>query len=139
MDLLFSAATLTDEENGARSARGLDTDANRDPKGAKRGSGCLTSKGEVGKCATFKDCYPFFKIPDLSALEGWVLGVYDTCSFNQKDGKVAFGICCLNPAIGAEATTLKPSNEKGKNTTEQQEKPKPGDNVSRLMNECVVC
>ena len=58
---------------------------------------CLTSKGAVGKCTTFKECYPFFKIPNLSALDGWVLGIYDTCSYTQPDGRLTFGICCADP------------------------------------------
>ncbi|XP_012272269.1 proclotting enzyme [Orussus abietinus] len=57
---------------------------------------CLTSKGEIGRCTTFKECYPYFKIPDLGALDGWVLGVYDTCSFIRDDGRMGFGVCCAN-------------------------------------------
>lgn len=68
---------------------------------------CLTSKGEVGKCATFKECYPYFKIPDLGALDGWVLGVYDTCSYSRGD-KLAFGVCCSAPL-----TTPKPDYNQG--------------------------
>lgn len=50
---------------------------------------------------TFKECYPYFKIPDLGALDGWVLGVYDTCSYIREDGHPSFGICCsnLNPFV----------------------------------------
>ncbi|XP_076659442.1 uncharacterized protein LOC143362846 [Halictus rubicundus] len=57
---------------------------------------CLTSKGELGRCTSFKECYPYFKIPDLSALDGWVLGVYDTCSYVRESGQTNFGICCSN-------------------------------------------
>lgn len=57
---------------------------------------CLTSKGEVGQCTTFKECYPYFKIPDLGVLDGWVLGVYDSCSYLRSDGLPAFGICCAD-------------------------------------------
>lgn len=65
--------------------------------GNKDGPGqCLTSKGEVGKCTTFKECYPYFKIPDLGVLDGWVLGVYDSCSYLRSDGRAAFGICCAD-------------------------------------------
>ncbi|NP_001166087.1 serine protease 70 precursor [Nasonia vitripennis] len=66
---------------------------------------CLTSKGAVGKCTTFKECYPYFKIPDLGALDGWVLGIYDTCSYTQSDGRLGFGICC------ADLPVLPPVNE----------------------------
>ncbi|KYN21550.1 Serine proteinase stubble, partial [Trachymyrmex cornetzi] len=64
--------------------------------GAAARETCLTSKGEVGRCTTFKECYPYFKIPDLGALDGWVLGVYDTCSYIREDGNPSFGICCSN-------------------------------------------
>ncbi|KAL0127867.1 hypothetical protein PUN28_003247 [Cardiocondyla obscurior] len=64
--------------------------------GAATRETCLTSKGEVGRCTTFKECYPYFKIPDLGALDGWVLGVYDTCSYIREDGSPSFGICCSN-------------------------------------------
>lgn len=58
---------------------------------------CMTSKGAVGKCTTFKECYPYFKIPDISALDGWVFGIYDTCRFTQSGGRVQSGICCADP------------------------------------------
>ncbi|XP_043462050.1 serine protease 44-like [Leptopilina heterotoma] len=67
---------------------------------------CLTSKGEVGKCTTFKECYPYFKIPDLGILDGWVLGVYDSCSYLQSDGKAAFGICCADYQPTTPASNL---------------------------------
>ncbi|XP_014238744.2 proclotting enzyme-like [Trichogramma pretiosum] len=57
---------------------------------------CLTAKGAVGKCGTFKECFPYFKIPDIGALDGWVLGIYDTCSYVQN-GRLSFGICCADP------------------------------------------
>jgi hypothetical protein len=61
------------------------------------GSPCLTSKGAVGFCSSFKQCYPYFKFPDLSIWESWVLGNYDTCSYFNEDGRQAFGVCCTNP------------------------------------------
>ncbi|CAK9808311.1 Proclotting enzyme [Anthophora plagiata] len=64
--------------------------------GISKSETCLTSKGEVGRCSSFKECYPYFKIPDLSALDGWVLGVYDTCSYMRENGQTSFGICCSN-------------------------------------------
>lgn len=67
----------------------------------KAGSGaCLTSKGEFGYCTTFKECYPYFKIPDLGALDGWVLGFYDTCSFIRENGRMGFGVCCSTNPLG---------------------------------------
>lgn len=41
---------------------------------------CLTSRGVLGVCSSFRACYPYFKIPDLSSWESWVLGNYDTCT-----------------------------------------------------------
>ncbi|XP_076637197.1 uncharacterized protein LOC143349673 [Colletes latitarsis] len=75
---------------------------------------CLTSKGEVGRCTSFKECYPYFKIPDLSALDGWVLGVYDTCSYVRDPGQTSFGICCSNilPVV------TPPSSEKDETVVE---------------------
>ncbi|XP_014218377.1 proclotting enzyme-like [Copidosoma floridanum] len=58
---------------------------------------CVTLKGAVGKCLTLKECYPYFKIPNFPALEGWVLGIYDTCSYTEKDGRLSYGICCADP------------------------------------------
>ncbi|KAG8038671.1 hypothetical protein G9C98_000226 [Cotesia typhae] len=80
-------------------ARNLDWTGKKQPGGQ-----CLTSKGQVGNCTTFKECYPYFKIPDLGALDGWILGVYDTCSYTRSDGRMGYGICCS----GAPSTTLAP-------------------------------
>lgn len=60
---------------------------------------CITSRGEAGDCKTFRECYPYFKVPDLSAFDGWILGVYDTCSYVDPDGRVSYGVCCSNPPV----------------------------------------
>ncbi|XP_066590810.1 proclotting enzyme-like [Prorops nasuta] len=83
-------AALDFDEEESREGRGILWN------GASNRGSCLTSKGEVGRCTTFKECYPYFKIPDLGALDGWVLGVYDTCSYIRDDGGAGFGICCSN-------------------------------------------
>lgn len=57
----------------------------------------MTSKGHIGSCTSYRNCYPYFKIPDLTIWESWILGNYDTCSFFDKDGRQAFGVCCSNP------------------------------------------
>lgn len=62
---------------------------------------CLTSKGEKGNCTTFKQCYPYFKTPDLSDLDGWVLGFSSTCSYTGNNG-LAFGICC--PSVSSSSS-----------------------------------
>lgn len=92
-------------EAAAEGGKGLDLRIPENHPHQERGSRqlfadrgpCLTSKGFVGKCTTFKECYPYFKIPDLGALDGWVLGIYDTCSYTQEDGRLTFGICCADP------------------------------------------
>lgn len=84
------AAATDPDQFGSREGRGILWN------GATTRETCLTSKGEVGRCTTFKECYPYFKIPDLGALDGWVLGVYDTCSYIREDGNPSFGICCSN-------------------------------------------
>lgn len=64
---------------------------------AGEGGTCLTSSGRLGSCQSFRNCYPYFKIPDLGAWESWVLGNYDTCTYASDDGRQAFGVCCTNP------------------------------------------
>lgn len=61
------------------------------------GSTCLTSRGRIGSCTSFKHCYPYFKIPNLGLWESWVLGNYDTCTYYNDEGEAAFGVCCTNP------------------------------------------
>ncbi|XP_015439741.1 PREDICTED: proclotting enzyme-like [Dufourea novaeangliae] len=94
-----------DEDNNAVVVEAIsDFDARFDTRdgrgilwnGISNRDSCLTSKGEIGRCTGFKECYPYFKIPDLSPLDGWVLGVYDTCSYIRENGQTNFGICCSN-------------------------------------------
>ncbi|XP_076284530.1 proclotting enzyme isoform X2 [Lasioglossum baleicum] len=115
----------------ARSGRGIlwKGDSNREF--------CLTSKGEVGRCTSFKECYPYFKIPDLTALDGWVLGVYDTCSYVRESGQTNFGICCSNlhpvvtPPPASNEDPIDPivedvqMNDDGKNKEDVTVKPRP--------------
>lgn len=70
------------------------------------GNNCVTAKGHIGTCTTYRSCYPYFKIPDLTIWESWILGNYDTCSFFNDDGRQTFGVCCSNPIsapVAAEA------------------------------------
>lgn len=71
------------------------------------GGPCVTSKGQLGACTSFKHCYPYFKIPDVSIWEAWILGNYDTCSFWNNEGRQAFGVCC---SALATPTTENPSD-----------------------------
>ncbi|XP_072402812.1 uncharacterized protein l(2)k05911 [Diabrotica undecimpunctata] len=61
---------------------------------------CFTAKGVVGKCTSFRQCYPFFKIAEFGNFESWVLGMYDTCSYYTAQGRQMFGVCCTNPNPG---------------------------------------
>lgn len=61
------------------------------------GSPCITSKGGLGACTSYRNCYPYFKLPDLTIWESWVLGNYDTCTYFNGEGRQAFGVCCSNP------------------------------------------
>ncbi|XP_034177515.1 uncharacterized protein LOC117602982 [Osmia lignaria lignaria] len=88
--VVVDAASDSDAPFEAREGRGILWN------GIAKSESCLTSKGDIGRCTSFKECYPYFKIPDLSALDGWVLGVYDTCSYVRDNGQTTFGICCSN-------------------------------------------
>lgn len=48
---------------------------------------CFTSKGVFGRCTSFRQCYPYFKLPELSNWETWILGMYDTCSYFTSSGR----------------------------------------------------
>ncbi|XP_044256879.1 proclotting enzyme-like [Tribolium madens] len=58
---------------------------------------CFTGKGVLGKCTSFRQCYPYFKVPVLDNFESWILGMYDTCSYYTAQGRQMFGVCCANP------------------------------------------
>ncbi|XP_063928244.1 proclotting enzyme-like isoform X1 [Zophobas morio] len=57
---------------------------------------CFTGKGVLGKCTSFRQCYPYFKVPELNNFESWILGMYDTCSYYTAQGRQMFGVCCTN-------------------------------------------
>lgn len=65
---------------------------------------CITSRGILGSCQSYRKCYPFFKHPEpavrypvLNVWDTWVLGNHDTCSYYTEDGREATGVCCTNP------------------------------------------
>ncbi|CAK1539941.1 unnamed protein product [Leptosia nina] len=58
---------------------------------------CETTLGKKGTCKSFRDCYPLFKVVDLSGYDGWVMGHYDTCSYASGENKEVFGVCCTEP------------------------------------------
>ncbi|XP_013176913.1 PREDICTED: proclotting enzyme-like isoform X2 [Papilio xuthus] len=61
------------------------------------GTDCETTLGKKGTCKSFRDCYPLFKVVDLSGWDGWVMGHYDTCSFINSNNMEVFGVCCTAP------------------------------------------
>ncbi|KAF5291988.1 hypothetical protein FQA39_LY14149 [Lamprigera yunnana] len=73
---------------------------------------CYTSKGVLGRCMSFRQCYPFFKIREFNNWDGWVLGMYDTCRFYTAQGRQLFGVCCTSPdQITSTSTTTLDTTE----------------------------
>ncbi|XP_063697625.1 clotting factor G beta subunit [Culicoides brevitarsis] len=82
------------------------------------GSLCLASNNVLGTCTSLKNCYPYFKFPDLYSWERWIIGNYDTCSYYNEMGYQTFGICCTNSVqqVGAgteSPVTVEESNDLG--------------------------
>lgn len=86
------------------------------------GSLCLTTNNVIGTCTSLKNCYPYFKFPDLYSWERWIIGNYDTCSYYNENGFQTFGICCTNsvvgggggtPVFGTETPPIEESNDLG--------------------------
>lgn len=48
---------------------------------------CITASGQKGKCASFRECYPYFKVPNLASWGPWVFGGYDTCNYYSEQIK----------------------------------------------------
>merc|ERR1711936_645450 len=60
------------------------------------GTPCQTKDGTSGLCMSLKSCYPYFKIADFGTRDTWVMGLYDTCSYQSPQGREVFGVCCNN-------------------------------------------
>ena len=82
------------------------------------GYACVTSRGILGSCQSFRSCYPFFKVPSpvvrypvLNAWDTWVLGNYDTCSYYINDGREAHGVCCTNPISPSMPTEIEDTEQ----------------------------
>ncbi|XP_018570644.1 proclotting enzyme-like isoform X2 [Anoplophora glabripennis] len=88
---------------------------------------CFTSKGVLGKCTSFRQCYPYFKMPEVSNFDNWVLGMYDTCSYFTSQGRQMFGVCCATspkPTSPADsASTEEPTVEQAEGQNELSKKP----------------
>ena len=48
---------------------------------------CLRKDTGLGKCMSLKTCYPYFKINDFKPEDTWVMGLYDTCSYQSTRGR----------------------------------------------------
>lgn len=96
---------LLDVDNGVEIARASDSSwaAGAIPIGP-----CYSSKGQLGRCTSFRQCYPYFKLPDLNNWETWILGMYDTCSYFTATGRQVFGVCCTNPKYPTPRPTQPP-------------------------------
>jgi V8-like Glu-specific endopeptidase len=55
---------------------------------------CALKEGGEGNCMSLKSCYPYFKIPNLAMSDTWVMGRFDTCSYDTPSGREAAGVCC---------------------------------------------
>ena len=50
----------------------------------------------VGTCMDLKSCYKYFKIYAFTSRDTWVMGLYNTCSYQSARGRQVFGVCCNN-------------------------------------------
>jgi len=73
---------------------------------------CLRKDTGLGKCMSLKTCYPYFKIQDFKPEDTWVMGLYDTCSYQSTRGRQVFGVCCNNTL--PEVLPEEPKNEETK-------------------------
>ncbi|XP_064092189.1 transmembrane protease serine 9-like [Macrobrachium nipponense] len=65
--------------------------------------------GSLGVCRQLKDCYPYFRLPNVSPEDTWVFGIYNTCPL-QLDEKLVFGVCCGEP-LTANVEEVKEANK----------------------------
>lgn len=79
---------------------------------------CFNNKGVLGRCTSFRECFPYFKLPDLGNWDTWVLGMYDTCSYFSNQGRQMFGVCCTIPQQKPEEITDSPATEEGDSESE---------------------
>merc|ERR1712122_322280 len=101
---------VVDEENQAVVLEGPSRREGRQFKGVNDvvspllapplGTPCESNNGTRGLCMSLKSCYPYFKIHDFTARDTWVMGLYDTCSYQSPQGReVSHGfisICIFN-------------------------------------------
>jgi len=73
---------------------------------------CLSKDKGTGLCKKVKSCYPNFKLFDFSSEDTWVMGLYDTCSYQSALGRQVFGVCCNNTV--PDELPEEPVNEEAK-------------------------
>ncbi|KAL4702949.1 hypothetical protein ACJJTC_008727 [Scirpophaga incertulas] len=83
--------------NSTREAKQLVLFQTRRADDGAFGQDCETTLGKKGTCKSFRECYPLVKVVDLSGLDGWIMGHYDTCSYVSGDNMEVFGVCCTEP------------------------------------------
>uniref|UniRef100_A0A8D8VB12 Phenoloxidase-activating factor 2 n=2 Tax=Cacopsylla melanoneura TaxID=428564 RepID=A0A8D8VB12_9HEMI len=59
-------------------------------------SPCVSSRGLLGQCMRFKQCYPYLKLPDF-VWEPIIFDTYDSCTYFSADGSQRVGVCCTSP------------------------------------------
>lgn len=57
---------------------------------------CLSSRGIIGQCTRFRQCYPYLKLPDY-VWEPLLFDAYDSCTYISPDGVQRSGVCCTQP------------------------------------------
>lgn len=73
---------------------------------------CFTSKGALGRCTPFRQCYPYFKLPELNNWDTWILGMYDTCSYYTLQGRqVSLNFFNYTGSSNTSSLTLKMSSK----------------------------
>ncbi|XP_063220612.1 proclotting enzyme-like [Bacillus rossius redtenbacheri] len=90
---------------------------------------CFSSKGVLGRCTSFRACYPYFKLPELNNWETWVLGLYDTCSYFSASGRQMFGVCCTNPTTVRPIQPPRPTPPSEPEEEEEPEEPEEEESV----------
>ena len=81
---------------------------------------CFTSKGVLGRCTSFRQCYPYFKLPELSNWETWILGMYDTCSYFTSSGRQVRTTSNGSPGLWA-CTACASSGRQVRNMSDNQQ------------------
>ncbi|XP_060861183.1 proclotting enzyme-like [Metopolophium dirhodum] len=95
--------------NSGNGPKSVDISTNRPSRTKRQGSWtmvsgpCLTSRGTLGKCTSFRSCFPYIKVPNFQYWDSWMAGMYDTCTYISFDHKQMFGVCCDHPSFIGES------------------------------------